>query len=62
MRILAGDAVIVTTEERDRKLHEWCQKEAVAADALVREAERTAKAWREAADGLRRAAAELKHE
>ena len=55
---------VVNLPPIDRKatqeaLREWCLREAVAADELAVEAERTAKAWREAAEGLRRAAKEL---
>ena len=49
----------IDTKAADTRLREWCLKEAIAADALAVEAERTAKAWKEAAEGLRRAAEEL---
>jgi hypothetical protein len=60
--IRAGDAVISTTEERDRRLREWAEREALAAEQMAKEAERTAQAWRDAATGLRKLAKELKHE
>lgn len=41
-------------------LREWCEREADAADQRAAEAERMAKAWREAAAGLRRTAEALK--
>jgi hypothetical protein len=50
------------TEERDRRLREWAEREALAADQMVKEAARTAQAWRDAAAGLRRLAKELKRE
>lgn len=57
--IRAGDAVISTTEERDRRLREWAEREALAADQMAKEGERTAKAWRDTAEGLRRLIKEL---
>lgn len=50
---------VIATEERNKRLREWCESEAAAADQRAAEAERMARAWREAADGLRRAAQEL---
>ena len=49
----------VDVKAANARLKEWCEREAIAADALAVEAERTAKAWKDAAEGLRRAAAEL---
>jgi hypothetical protein len=48
------------TTERDSRLREWCEREAQAAEVHAQEAERIAKAWREAAAGLRRTAEALK--
>lgn len=49
----------IDTKAVNARLHAWCLKEALAADELALESERMAKAWREAAAGLRRAAKEL---
>jgi hypothetical protein len=49
----------IDTKAAGARLLAWCLKEALAADQLALESERTAKAWREAAAGLRQAAKEL---
>jgi hypothetical protein len=49
----------ITMQERDARLREWAEREATAADDRAAECERLARAWRDAADGLRRVAREL---